>query len=60
MAMSCANMLRTLFGEYDDLAIVGLLCMVEDGLVMVRLLCILLYGLARLVLYLFWDAGLLR
>ena len=47
MAMNCANMLSTLSGEYD-------------GLEMVRLWCTLVDGLVRLVLYLFWDVGLLR
>ena len=60
MTVSCANMLRTSSGEYDGLETVGLLCMVTDGLAVVRLLCTLLGGLVRLVLYLFWDTGLLR
>ena len=38
----------------------GLLCMVVDGLAMVGLPCVLLGGLARLVLHLFWGTGLLR
>ena len=47
--------------EDDGLEMTGLLfTMVEDGPVMVGLLCTLLYGLARLVLHLFWDAGFLR
>ena len=45
--MSCANIMRTFSGEYDGLEIVGLLCTLLDGL-------------ARLVLYLFWNVGLLR
>ena len=53
-------MLRTSSGEYDGLEITGLLLMVVEGLEMVGLLWILLDGLARLVLHLFWDAGLLR
>ena len=53
-------MLSTSSGEYDGLEMVGLLCMVVDGLAMVGLSCPLLDGLVRLVLYLFWDAGLLR
>ena len=60
MAMRCTNMLITSSREYDGLDIVGLLCMVVDGLVMVGLSCTLVDGLVRLVLYLFWDFGLLR
>ena len=54
-------MFRTSSGEYDGLEITGLLFTVEvDGLAMGGLLSTLLYGLARLVSHLFWDAGLLR
>ena len=53
-------MLRTSSGEQDGLKMTGLLCMVVDGLAMVGLLCTLLDGLVRMVLYLFWDVGLLR
>ena len=53
-------MFRTSSGEYDGLEIIGLSFMVVDGLAMVGLLCALLDGLVRLVLHLFWDAGLLR
>ena len=53
-------MFRTSSGEYDGLDITGLLFMVVDGHAMVGLLCTLLDGLTRLVLHLFWDAGLLR
>ena len=54
-------MLRTSSVEYDGLEITGLLFAVAvDGLVKVELLCALLDGLVRLVLHLFWDAGLLR
>ena len=61
MEMSCARMFRTSSGEYDGLGITGLLLIVVlDGLAKVELLCALLDGLARLVLHLFWDAGLLR
>ena len=59
--MSCASMFRTSSVEYDGLEIIGLLLtVVVDGLAMVGLLYILLVGLARLVLHLFWDADLLR
>ena len=58
--MSCASMFRNSSREYDGLEITGLLFMVVDGLGMVGLLCALLDGLARLVLHLFWGAGLLR
>ena len=58
--MSCTSMFRTSSGEYDGLEITGLLfTVVVDGLTMVGLLCTLLDGLVRLVLHLFWDAGLL-
>ena len=53
-------MLSTSSGEYDGLEMVGISCMVVDGLAMVGLSCTLLDGLVRLVLYLFWDVGLLR
>ena len=54
-------MFRTSSGEYDGPEITGLLfTVVVDGLAMVGLLCTLLYGLGRLVLHLFCDAGLLR
>ena len=47
--------------EYDGLEIIGLLFVVVlDGLAKLELLCPLLDGLARLVLHLFWDVGLLR
>ena len=59
--MSCTSLFRTSSGEYDGLEITGLLfTVVVDGLAKVGLLCTLLDGLARLVLHLFWDAGLLR
>ena len=58
--MSCASIFRTSSGEYDGLELTGLLfIVVVDGLAMVGLLCTLLDGLARLVLHLFCDAGLL-
>ena len=60
MVMRCANMLSTSSGEYDGLEMVGISCMVVDGLAIVGLSCTLLGGLVRLVLYLFWDVGLLR
>ena len=61
MEMSCARMFRTSSGEYDGLEITGLLVIVVvEGPAMVGLLCPLLDGHARLVLHLFWDAGLLR
>ena len=53
-------MLITSSGEYDGLRMVGLLCMVQDGLGMVGLSSTLVDGLVRLMLYLFWDIGLLR
>ena len=61
MEMSCARMFRTSSGEYDGLEITGLLfTVVVVGPAVVGLLCTLLDGLARLVLHLFCDAGLLR
>ena len=60
MAMSWVNMLITSSGEYDGLRIVGSLCMVVDGIEMVELLHTMVDGLMRLLLYLFWDVGLLR
>ena len=57
--MTCASMFRTSSGAYDGLEITGLLFIV-DCLAIVGLLCTLLDGLVRLVLHLFWDAGLLR
>ena len=54
MAMSCANMLSTPSGEYDVLVMVGLLCIMEDGLGIVGIFCTLVDGLARLLSYLFW------
>ena len=61
MEMSCASMFRASSVEYDGLEITGLLfTVVVDGPAMVGLLCTLLDGLVRLVLYLFWDDGLLR
>ena len=61
MEMSWANTFRTSSVEYDGLEITGLLfTVVVDGPAMVGLLCTLLDGLAKLVLHLFWDAGLLR
>ena len=54
-------MSRTSSVEHDGLGIIGLLFIVVlDGLAMVGFLCPLLDGLARLVLHLFWDTGLLR
>ena len=54
-------MFRTSSVEYDGLEIIGLLLTVlVDGLAMGGLLYTLLDGLARLVLHLFCDAGLLR
>ena len=54
-------MFRTSSVEYDGFEITGLLFTVlVDGLELVGLLCTLLDGLARLVLHLFCDAGLLR
>ena len=47
MAMSWVNMLITLSGEYDGLGMVGLLCIMVEGLL-------------RLLFYLFWDIGFLR
>ena len=47
MAVSWVNMLITSSGEYDGLGMVGLLCIMVDGLV-------------RLLLYLFWDVDFLR
>ena len=59
--MRCASIFRTSSGEYVGLEITGLLfTVVVDGPAMVGLLCTLLDGPARLVLHLFWDAGLLR
>ena len=47
--------------EYDGLEIIGILFnVVSDGLAKVVLLCPVLDGLVRLVLHLFWNAGLLR
>ena len=60
MVMSWVNMLTTSSGEYDSLGMAGLLCVVLDGLGMVGLLCTKVDGLVRLLLYLFWDVGLLR
>ena len=53
-------MLITSSGEYDGFRMAGLLCMVADGLAMVGLLCTMVDGLVILLLYLFWDVGLLR
>ena len=54
-------MLRTSSVEPSGLGIIGsLFIVVLDGLAKVGFLCPLLDGLARLVLHLFWGAGLLR
>ena len=61
MEIRYASMSRTSSVEHDGLGIIGLLFIVVlDGLAMVGFLCPLLDGLARLVLHLLWDAGLLR
>ena len=61
MKIRYASRSRTSSVEHDGLGIIGLLFIVVlDGLAMVGFLCPLLDGLVRLVLHLFWDAGLLR